>query len=180
MKKTKKRLFFACWILLSISFSRFYITLESYSISVAFLIILGGSIILLIKLPNLMYHLISSYTITIGYAAILMWEKNAPVWMILPRHIQIPLILTLTIILLEKSLYGRLSICLLGVCGGEMIYSLTLFGYGFQESIGEMHFFDSLFFIIVILAILDILHNGKNKLFLFMENYKGLVRWRNE
>ncbi|MBY7143478.1 hypothetical protein KFZ56_10555 [Virgibacillus sp. NKC19-3] len=180
MKKSKRRTILACWILVTILSSSLSIEMQNQQISVAFLLLVGGSFILLIQLPRVVYHLFASFTIMIGYAAILFWEKSAPIWMIAPRVILISFILGLLITILTKGLYNQLSIGLLGLTCGEMINGLMLSSYGFRITIGEMQFFDLLLFILVILVFLEMLHKGKDKLYVVLQNHKQTVKWQNE
>ncbi|WP_373892663.1 hypothetical protein [Virgibacillus sp. CBA3643] len=180
MRKSNKRTILACWILATIISSNLYIEMESQQISVAFLLLVGGSFVLLIQLQHMIYHLFASFTIMIGYAAILLWEKSSPVWLILPRVIIISFILGLLITILTKGFYNQLGIGLLGLSCGELIYRLMLSGYGFRVSIGEMQFFDVLLFILVILMLLEVLHKAKYKLYAVLQNHKQTMRWQND
>lgn len=181
MIKSKKRTILASWILVTILSSSIYIGTPNQQISVALLLVVVGSFALLIQLPRVIYHLFASFTIMIGYAAILLWEKGSPVWFILPRVILISFILGLLITILAKGFYNQLGICLLGLSCGELIYGLMLSSYGFHVPIGEMQFFDVLLFILGILTLLDVLHTGKYKLYSVLQNnHKQTVKWQND
>ncbi|OZU90097.1 hypothetical protein CIL03_02860 [Virgibacillus indicus] len=180
MFKGKQRTRFAIWILLTIIFSNFYVTAGNISVSLSFLLVLTGSMLLLIPNTRLIYHLISSFTITIGYAAMLLWEKNAPVWIIFHRPLILSIITVILIVILTKSFNLRLGIGLLGMSAGELIYSLTLSSYGFSEPIGQIYFFEYAVMTVVILMILDILQRWKYKVISLIENYKQSLRWLNE
>nr|WP_133065303.1 hypothetical protein [Virgibacillus profundi] len=175
MKKNKRRTLFACWVLVSIIGSNYNFTFGNLSVSFSFLFILCGAIIFLVQLPRLMYHLFASFTITIGYAAILFWEKISPVWVVLPRPLLLSFLIILLIIILTKSLDHRLGIGALGISAGEYIYSLTLSGYGFYESIGQASFLENLVVTIVIITFLDILHKWKHKFFSPIHKYNESI-----
>lgn len=174
IRKSKQRTNLACWILLTLLCSNIYFTIESYHISLTFLILLGGAILLLARLPRFMYHIFISFTIMIGYAAMLLWEKNTPVWLFLPRFILIPLISVIMINMLARGVHNRLVTGLLGISAGELIYSIILSGYDLQEAIGEMGFLDNLMVTIVLIVFLDILQKGKYKLLSLLTYYKTI------
>ncbi|MBP1969624.1 hypothetical protein J2Z83_001731 [Virgibacillus natechei] len=180
MEKSKNRTILACWILLSILSSDIYVVIGSYPVSIALLLMLTGSILLLLQSPHLIYHLSASFTIMIGYAAILLWEISSPILIILPRVILISFILGLVVILLAKGLYSQLGICLLGLSCGEIVHGLMLSSYGFNVSIGEMQFFDNVLFLLVIIVFVNGLHKGKYKLSSVLNNNKQSMRWQNE
>lgn len=180
MARGKCRTRFGIWILLTIIFSDFYVTVGNIFISLSFLIVLSGSMLLLIPNKNLIYHLFSSFTITVGYAAMLLWEKNAPVWIIFPRPIILSIITVILVMILTKIFNFRLGIGLLGMSAGEMIYSLTLSSYGFYEPIGQIYFFENAIMTVVIITILAILRRWKHKVISLIENYKQSLRWLNE
>src|SRR5690625_5823138 len=92
MKKDQRRTKLACWILLILLCSNIYFTIENHNISLTFIVLLGIAIFLHAQIPRFMYHVFISFTIMIGYAALLLWEKNTPVWLFMPRFVLIPLI----------------------------------------------------------------------------------------
>lgn len=175
MQKKRIRTLLACWLFISIICSNFYVTVERFHVSITFLILFLGSILLLVRLPHLIYHLFSSFTITIGYAAIHLWEMNAPVWIVFPRLVTMSLILGLMTIILVKDFYGRLAICIFGTVCGELIYSLILSSYGMSTAIGRLIFFDCILSVVLILIFLNVFYKIQYKLFLFIHNYKKQV-----
>lgn len=171
MKKTELRTKIACWILIAILSSNVNINIDNYHVSLTFLILFGSVIILHAQLPRMMYHTFISFIITIGYAAILLWEQNTPVWLFLPRFILIPAISVMIISILVKGVYNRLVIGLLGLSAGELLYNMLLTGYDLQTSIGKMAYLDNLTITIVIIILLGSLHKGKVKLSSLLTHY---------
>ncbi|MGM8365330.1 YphA family membrane protein [Virgibacillus sp. W0181] len=142
MEKTWIRVFFSAWILLMIIGSSLYIPLLKGNVSLSFLILFAGTIVLYTKIKNVYYALFASFTITIGYAAILIWEKVTPIWFILPREIFISLIICIMVTVFTDNFINRILIGLLGVIFGEILYSFMLSSYNMQHSTGQMEFFD--------------------------------------
>ncbi|WP_068671993.1 hypothetical protein [Oceanobacillus sp. Castelsardo] len=163
MKKSFRRTLLAYWTLLTIIGSSFYFYIGPFVFSLAIFILLGGTIILMSKQTKTIYHLLSAFTITICYSALLLWEKISPIWVILPREILISIIIGYLVTILSYNFRGRISICLFGMLTGEMIYSFILSGYGFQEVVGEKAFLDTLIYALLLLTVLDILHKGRIK-----------------
>ncbi|MBU8789741.1 hypothetical protein NSA56_08075 [Oceanobacillus caeni] len=163
MKKSSRRTILAYWILLTIISSSLYFHIGPFMFSLAIFTLFIGSIILMSKQTKTFYHLLSAFTITICYSALLLWEKISPIWVILPREILISIIISCFVYVLCHNFVGRISICLFGMLTGEMIYSFILSSYGFQEVVGEKAFLDTLICTLLILSVLDILHKGKVK-----------------
>ncbi|SES80906.1 hypothetical protein SAMN05216389_102264 [Oceanobacillus limi] len=180
MKKTSHRAYYATWILISIILSNVYITFSKYDISLTFLSVIIGGFFLVPQIPKTTYHLFCSFTLMIGYTSILIWEGQAPVWLFMPRFILIPLICIVMVCFLVKGLISRITVTLIGICAGELLYSYMLSNYYISNIVGEMVFFDSLFIILFILICLDLIQLLKRKIVLLTQNYKRTMRWQNE
>ncbi|MFC2948297.1 hypothetical protein ACFODW_08090 [Virgibacillus sediminis] len=153
------------WILLCIIFAEWIIHLYFYSFSAVFLLIIGGAIYLLGKCRSLVYHLFSSFTLMIGYSAVRYWEQITPVWFILPRYVIYSFLLTFLVLLMVKDFYSQIGVCLLGTSFGEILFHITVGGYGFQMVIGEMAFLDLLLCSLGILTGIHLLKIGRAKLY---------------
>ncbi|WP_085992019.1 YphA family membrane protein [Oceanobacillus senegalensis] len=164
MNRGKLRTYLAYWILLSIIVSPFYVVIGQYFVHLTVIILLLGTMVLIAKQPRIPYYLFASFTVTIGYTALLLWEKISPIWLIIPRTLLIAVIIGCLVSILSSYFHSRISICLFGFLSGEIIYSLILYSYGFQEEIGEMQFLDTLLSTLLLLTIIDILYKGKTKL----------------
>lgn len=173
MRKNRKRTLLACWLFITIICSNFHITILGFQISIALLSLILGSILLLVQLSHLMYYLFSSFTITIGYTAMLLWEMNAPVWLFLPRIITIAFIIGLMTTILAQDFYSRLGISLFGTACGELIFSLILSSYGMHVAVGELFYFDCIIGVVVIFVLLNIFDSIRCKLTSTIHNYKN-------
>ncbi|WP_147405166.1 hypothetical protein [Oceanobacillus bengalensis] len=178
MKKSYLRTWFACWILLCLIGSQFYIFIYHYTISLTFVIMFIGAVCLLASQQKLIYHLFSSFTVTIGYAALLYWEKVSPIWLVFPRILIISIIIGFIASSLASKYITRIAVCLFGVLSGEVVHGLTLDYIGLQETIGEWLFLDTLLSALLLLTFLDILQRGKTNLDLLLKNYKQNLRWQ--
>lgn len=168
MKKSLIRTFLAYMILLIIIGSTFYFYIGPFIFSLAIPILVGGSLILMAKQTKTIYYLLSAFTLTICYAALLLWEKISPIWVILPREVLISIIISFLVMVLSDNFVGRISICLFGMLTGEIIYSFILSSYGFQEVVGEKAFLDTLICTLLLLSVLDILNKGRVKVTVFI------------
>src|SRR5699024_11793213 len=84
LEKNKARTFFSFWILISIICSNQYIKIDYYyySVSLTFIILYIGSLVIFTKLSNKIYHFIASFTIMIGYIGLLLFKINSPIFLI--------------------------------------------------------------------------------------------------
>ncbi|MFS0672686.1 hypothetical protein AB1K81_05730 [Ornithinibacillus sp. 179-J 7C1 HS] len=114
--------------------------------------------------------LFSAFTIMIGYASLLIWETNAPVWIFMPRLLIIPIICVLLTVILTKRFISRITISLIGLCSGEFLYSLLLTNYSITKTIGGLMFLDTLFVVLFIIVIITAVQLGKERVSLFLFN----------
>src|SRR5699024_11400526 len=91
IKKNKQRTFLSYLILILIIFSNIDLMIGSYQVSLSFLILLMGCLLMYTKLSRQLYHLFVAFTIMIGYAAILLWINHTPLWLFIHVLILIPL-----------------------------------------------------------------------------------------
>ncbi|WP_099158372.1 YphA family membrane protein [Virgibacillus ndiopensis] len=177
MKKGRQRTFYACWILLIILCSPISIPIGGYQIGVSFLILLAGSTYFH-SIAKSLYLLFSAFTISLGYIAILFWERITPVWLFLPRSVLIPLIMTFLIVILTESLHDKLAIGLLGITSGEILHSIILSSYQLYETIGGLAFLDIFFMITMLVIFIETVQKVKVKLYAAIHEYKQSLRWK--
>lgn len=180
MKKGLPRTILACWILGTIIFSNIYFTVDKYNILVSFSILLIGISLVYTKLPNQLYHLFSTFTIIVGYAAILIWKSNTPLWLFMPEYFLVPLGNSLLIFFLINGLYNRLITGIFGITLGELFYSFILSSYNIENVIGDMYFFDNLYITILILFFLSIIQKGNRRIYSLLYSYKRLLKLQNQ
>lgn len=170
MPKNKNRTIYSVWILITIIFSNLYITSDYLEISIAYLSIIIGGFILLSTLKRKGLLLFSAFSIMIGYASLLIWETNAPVWIFMPRLLIIPIICVLLTVILTKKFISRITISLIGLCSGEFLYSLLLTNYSITKTIGGLVFLDTLFVVLFFIVIITAVQLGKERVSLFLFN----------
>src|SRR5699024_5511924 len=154
--KNKGRNFFFFWIFISIFYLNPYINIVSfyYICSLTFIIFFLGMLVIFSKLINKIYLFIASFTMMIGYVCLLLFEKDSPIWLIGPRMLLISVITSILISFLSKNFYSRLVIGLVGMCSGEILYSIILVNYHMPKPIGEFVFLDTVLLTLFILFIL--------------------------
>lgn len=172
MTKGRVRTYLASWILLAIILADYFIRWNAMTISIPFILIFIGAAGLLGSLPRWFYLLASAFTVGIGYAAFLFWETISPVWLIMPRFMQITIIFGLLISLLVKPYIAKIAVCLFGMAAGELIYVLTLTEYGLIVTVGDKISLLSFFYPVLFFTFLHILQLGKEKITAKVEKYK--------
>lgn len=144
MDKAKKRTFLITWILLIICSSKIYVTVSNINFSFAFFILFFGCFLIYFDVVKQVFHLAIGLTVMVAYASILIWEQEAPIWLLFPRMIFIPCIIVGITYFLCTEHTNRLAVVVIGLCGGELLYALILYSYNLPYIIGAMYFFDTL------------------------------------
>ncbi|WP_157052486.1 YphA family membrane protein [Ornithinibacillus contaminans] len=180
MPKGKRRTILALWLLVAIIFSNLYVTIGSLAFSVTYLIIFTGAFISLARHNRVGLHIFSGFTIMIGYTSILIWETHAPVWLFMPRLLLIPMICVALVSIISSTMISRLIISTLGLCGGELLYSVLLANFSIQQTIGEFVFLDTLLVMLFLLVLMELLRKGRGKMVSTLQAYKQQLRWQNE
>src|SRR5690625_6404917 len=85
IKKSKVRSLLFIWILLVLVTFPMYITIDTLQISICLVLLLTGAIIFYVQEKVTVYRLIVTFTISIGYTGILIWENITPVWFFIDR-----------------------------------------------------------------------------------------------
>ncbi|QGS68825.1 hypothetical protein CV093_11235 [Oceanobacillus sp. 143] len=179
-KKNRLRTFLASWILLSIIGTYVNLQIENLTVSLSIIILFLGSIVLIARNDNLLYLIFSAFTLMIGYASFRFWELLSPVLMFLPRGLLITVLFSLLTCILTRNYYSRLSVCLLGMLAGELIYQLTVSYIGFNEVIGELFFFDYLLSTVLFITFLKVVHKVSNATFNWIRNFWVRLRLQNQ
>lgn len=164
--KSNIRTKFAIWILITISVSKIYLTIGSLDISCSYVSILIGGFLMLGSRNHKSLQIFSAFTIMIGYSSLLIWETNAPVWLFMPKLIIIPLLCALLTMFISKQYYNRLANSIIGISGGEFVYSLLLSNYSISKTIGDLMFLDTLLISLLLIGIVEIIQRGKEKILL--------------
>src|SRR5690625_4591201 len=119
MKKSKQRTLLFCSILLLIIFSNTYVTVGSFNISISYVLLLIGSLVIYTLLEKQFYHAFVSFTVMIGYSGLLIWINSTPLWLFLHELLIIPFVCNFIILLLTKGIYSRITTGLLGIRSEE-------------------------------------------------------------
>ena len=176
MKKSRQRTIFACWVLISILLSNLYLTIQGHNILLPFIILIIVITLIHSRLPRQLYHLFVSFTIMIGYTAVLLWQRDTPLWLFIPEFVLIPVISSMLIFILIKGFYNRLITGVLGMSLGEVLYGFILSSYNFQKTIGDMNFFEVLYFTMAVLVVFNLVQKGNSKLYVLLDSYKQMLK----
>lgn len=164
MEKGKRRTYFSYWVLISIILVNQFITVDTYTVSLSFIIILLGSFLGLASLNTPLYHLIVSFIMMIGYAGVLLIEKNAPIWIFGPRYLTLAIMSSILIATLTKDFYSKVMVTIVGLSSGEMLYSLIVSNYFSPKTFGELEFMDTLLLTLFLLFLLNQYQRIKRRL----------------
>lgn len=127
LPKTKVRTSFSIWILLTLITSTTVIVFQNYlMITLAFLIVLTGGIILFSLQKRWLFKMVKILIIAFTYSALLFMMRVSPVVSFLPESMMLILPQTLIIIFLTLQFQAQLTITIIGNCLGELIYSIVL------------------------------------------------------
>lgn len=155
MDTSRKRLYLLIWLLLVIICSPYDITFNKIELSVAFLMLLIGTIIFFAIESVTWYKFFVSFTLMLCYISLLIWEKITPVWFFMPSYFLIPFLMVILILLLVRKFYDRLSVALVGVAFGQFIYELLLISYKLHDVIGDEIVFIHISLIILFITIMN-------------------------
>ncbi|MBP1949553.1 YphA family membrane protein [Virgibacillus litoralis] len=178
MKKDKRRAFLACWILLLILFSNLHFSINFYQISVSFLVFLGGTLLLHVKLPRLIFHSLISFIVSIGYIGMVICINITPLRLFFPQLITISLFLVILIMLLTNGLLNRLGTGLFGIACGEIVYSMIMADYSIPKTVGDMEFFDCVLIVTAILLCNSLLLTLNRKIYILISITRHSIRQR--
>jgi len=137
MKKSKFRSLLVIWLLLVLVTFPMYIAIDTLQISICLVLLLTGAIIFYVQEKVTVYRLIVTFTISIGYTGILIWENITPVWFFMPPFFMIAILLVCINIVMMKQMYEQIAAVLVGVLFGHILYDLLLIGYSLQYKIGN-------------------------------------------
>ncbi|MFZ3578178.1 YphA family membrane protein [Virgibacillus sp. DJP39] len=173
MKKGKSRTLLGLWILLIIAFSDVYLTIMGFKFTISFVLLALGAMFMFSKSSYLYYHLFCSLTIMVLYLTIRLWENYFPLWVMISKTFVSPFIIVLIVILIiPKGFYDRVYTALLGVSGGELVYSFILSSYSINESIGGYVFFDCI--MVILFSLIGI--EGFQALWIKIKSLLGILK----
>lgn len=157
LSKVKKRLWISSSLLLLIITSSFDVQISEVTISLAnLLIIVGSFIIIAIHSRQHIRTTCLALSVCIGYVGALMWEMVSPVWIFAPRFLIYSVLACMLMLLISQSMWLRIAIWGLGSSVGEIVYSLLLMDYGFQDPVGDPAYLDIFSLVILLIVITSI------------------------
>src|SRR5690625_632390 len=151
IKKSKLRTWLTIWLLLVLITLPMFITVINFKISLVLIFLIIGAIIFYVQKKVTLYRLIVTFTISIGCTGVLIWEKITPVWFFMPPFFLISMLLVFVNFVLMKHLYEQISIVLLGVLIGYVLYDLLLIGYRLHNEIGNRAYLVICFTVLLLL-----------------------------
>jgi|GEM_PF-1518177 len=160
MRKNKYRLVLACWLLLLILCSGFQLSLDGFKLSLSYPLILIGALILHTKIPRIYFHVFVSLTIMIGYTGVLIWENQLPLEHFFPPMLIISCFLYILMAAMTTGLWSRLACGLLGMAGGELLYSIIIADFSIPNVIGDKRFLD----LMLVLMVVAVCHDSALRL----------------
>nr|WP_161783089.1 hypothetical protein [Pontibacillus yanchengensis] len=141
-KKTPTRWYASFLILVLLNSVPYTFQIRSYTISLAAIIIVVSSLVILSMQKQHIKAVIISISIGLGYTGALFWEAVSPVWMIFPRLFLITLLAYLLVYVAVHQTWMRIGVWGLGSMLGEVIYSVYVAEMGYSEPIGEFAYLD--------------------------------------
>src|SRR5690625_1028996 len=137
MNKSKLRSSLIIWLLLVLITFPMFVTVKTLQISICLGLLISGAIIFYVQEKVSIYRLIVTFTISIGYTGILIWEHITPVWFFMPSFIIISILLVSVMIVLFRQLHEQISVVLVGGLFGHVLYDLLLIGYSLHNVVGN-------------------------------------------
>lgn len=123
-------------------------------------IILSGAIVLLFaysflgqeKGRTIGYSLICSLIVSIAYVTFQLFEIFDPIWILFNRDLMMGIVIGYVVLLLQKTLKGRLLIAVCGTMQGEFLYGYIVSNFQFPYQIGGYSYLDVCSLVAVLLA----------------------------
>lgn len=132
--------------------------------SVAFIILMIAAFIYYAQLQFSFYDIIVTLIVIISYVALLLWENVSPIWFVMNPLLMISLIVCSLVMMLTQSLAKRISIVMLGLPIGQLLFTFILMSYGLYERLGGFTFFITLFSHIILLLLVGVVEMLRRRL----------------
>lgn len=172
MHKSTQRTILSFAILVLITFVNKNIIIGHFELSISYVILFIGCLIMYTKLNRQLYHTFITFTVMISYSAILLWKNSTPLWLFIHELLLIPLFCGFVIIILSKGMFNRITTGLLGITAGELLYHLILSSYDLNLIIGDLSFFDHLFITLIFILIIHMSQQAVHHLYSLLSTYK--------
>ena len=176
MRKDRVRTILGLWILLIIGGSSINLTILGYTLTLSYLFLIVGAMIMLAKTSHLFFRLFSSFTIMILYMTMMVWQNYVPIYMIFSKTYIFPFVIAFITVLIARGFYNRVSITLLGISAGELMYSFILSSYSIKVPTGGFSFFDSVMIILFLFIGVEVANLLRVKVYALFGIYKKSIQ----
>lgn len=134
----------AAILLVAMALSRYTLELGVFQVNATYLFIylLGCMWTYQLSVLRRILFILSSLAVTGAFVAFHFFELYDPVWVIADRKWLLASFLTVIVLLLSNSFIERLAILFIGACQGEGLYTLLMYNYTFDGSVGNFVFLD--------------------------------------
>lgn len=174
MKKGQTRFILSGAILVTILCSNIYLSVGDHDLLLSFVILITVSGLMHTTFSKPYYYLFVSFTIMIGYTAILLWKQTSSLWLFVSEFFLIPSICFILVILIIRGLYNQLVTSILGISTGEVLHGFMLSSYYLPTTIGDLEFFVNLYMVILYLLLWRFFQMGKLQLYALTK--KSIIR----
>ena len=142
--KNRVRLLICLYILLLITLSAHDVTIYSFHMSLAYILMLMVSYSFVMKKKGIsfIYFAFASASMTMLYAAFHFLLLFDPVWVFAEATWLLALVLLFTSFVLYRSFYDRFLVLTVSCCQGDFLYAFVLKQFSFPHPIGSPLFLD--------------------------------------
>lgn len=142
--KNRVRLLICLYILLLITLSAHDVTIYSFHMSLAYILMLMVSYSFVMKKTGIsfIYFAFASASMTMLYAAFHFLLLFDPVWVFAEATWLLALVLLFTSFVLYRSFYDRFLVLTVSCCQGDFLYAFVLKQFSFPHPIGSLLFLD--------------------------------------
>jgi len=142
--KNRVRLLACIYILLLIILSAYDVTIGSFRISLAYVLMLCVSYFFVMKRTGMtfIYFAFTSASMTMLYAAFHFLLLFDPVWVFVDATWLLAFALLLASFSLYRTFYDRLLVLTVGCCQGDFLYAFVLKQFSFPHVVGSLLFLD--------------------------------------
>lgn len=142
--KNRVRLLICLYILLLITLSAHDVTIYSFHMSLAYILMLMVSYSFVMEKTGIsfIYFAFASASMTMLYAAFHFLLLFDPVWVFTEATWLLALVLLFTSFVLYRSFYDRLLVLTVSCCQGDFLYAFVLKQFSFPHLIGSLSFLD--------------------------------------
>lgn len=157
-RRSNMRIVLIMWFFLIITSFNFAFKINDLEVFTPFLILIVGAIIYYIKVNKQTIKIINVFIVMIAIGAILIWQLLMPAWFIVTEMFFLPLTILLIIQLLVHNLQERITLCLLGLSFGQLLYDIIIISYGLNNTIGTEKIMIQICIIVLNLLIIHFVH----------------------